>query len=75
MHNLESIQVNETHKFPWYFRIQTDPRISAGLPELVIISKKKILNCGFCCPRGPQGKAERKLKNNLLDLAKELKKP
>ena len=40
MHNLESVQQNETHGRPWAFEIQTDHLISARRPELVIINKK-----------------------------------
>ena len=41
MHNLASVQENDTHKFLWDFDIQTDHLISARRPDLIIINKKK----------------------------------
>ena len=40
MHNLESIQKNETHKVLWDFEIQTDHLILARWPGQVIVNKK-----------------------------------
>ena len=41
MHNPVAIQDNETHKLQRYFDIQTDHRISARRPDLIIINKEK----------------------------------
>ena len=41
MHNPEPVQENETHKFLWYFEIQTNNLISARRSDLVIVKKKK----------------------------------
>ena len=41
MHNSASVRENETHKLFGYFKIQTDYRISAKRPNLIIIHKKK----------------------------------
>ena len=41
MYNLKSALENKTHKILWDFEIQTDYLISARLPDLVIVSKKK----------------------------------
>ena len=63
MHNLESVQENERHKILWDFKIQTDHLILARRPDLMIVNKKKKLpNCGLCCPGWPQSKIERKWK-------------
>ena len=39
MHNLESVQKNETHKHFWDFDAQTDHLISARRPEPSIVKK------------------------------------
>ena len=41
MHNLASVQENETYKLLWDFDIQTDHQISARRPDIIIINKKK----------------------------------
>ena len=41
MHNPATILVNDTHKLQWDFDIQTDHRISARRPDLIIINQKK----------------------------------
>ena len=41
MHNSESVLENETQKLFWDFEILTDHLISARLPDLVIVKKKK----------------------------------
>ena len=41
MHNLEAVLENETHRFVWYFEIQTDHLISVRRSDLVIVNKKK----------------------------------
>ena len=43
MHTPASVLENETHKHPWDFNIQTDHRISAWRPDLIIINKKREL--------------------------------
>ena len=40
MHNLAPVLENYTHKLLWDFDIQTDHRISARRPDLIIINKK-----------------------------------
>ena len=51
MHNLRSILENETNNILWDFKIQTDHRISAGRPDLVIVKKKEnLLNSRFAVP-------------------------
>ena len=64
MHNLESAQENETHKFLSNFEIQTDHIISARRLDLLIVDKKKENqpNCGHCRSGWPQDKIDRKLK-------------
>ena len=64
MHSTESILENEKQKFLWDFEIQTNHLISAGWPDLVIINKKKLLNCELCCPGWPLSKIERKEKKD-----------
>ena len=73
MHNL----VNEMHKFPWAFEMQTDHQILTRRPDLVIISKKKkenLPNYGLCGSGRPQSKIEKKKKDMHLHLARKLKK-
>ena len=41
MHNPESVLENETKKLLEDFNIQTDPFISAKLPDLMIINQKE----------------------------------
>ena len=41
MHNPEYIQENEMYKFLWYLEIQADHLITAILPDLMIVNKKK----------------------------------
>ena len=41
MHTPAPVLENDTHKLPWDFDIQTDHRISARRPDLIIINKKK----------------------------------
>ena len=41
MHNPESVQENETHKFPCNFEVHTDHLISVRRPKLMIVKKKK----------------------------------
>ena len=43
MHNPESVQENETHKFLWDFKIQTDHLISTRRIYQVIVNEKKII--------------------------------
>ena len=64
MHNPTSVLENDAHKVLRDFDIQTDHLISARLPDLIIINKKKenLQNCGLYCPSGPQSKTERKRK-------------
>ena len=52
MHNLAPVLENNTHKLLWDFDIETDHRILARRPDLIIINKKKedLQNCRFCCP-------------------------
>ena len=41
IHSASAVLENDTHKLIWDFNMQTDYQISARLPELIIISKKK----------------------------------
>ena len=41
MHNSASAPENDTHKLLWDFDIQTDRRISARRPDLIVIDQKK----------------------------------
>ena len=41
MQNPESVLENETHNILWDFEIQTDHLVSARLPDVVIVKKKK----------------------------------
>ena len=79
MHNPEPVLENDTHKLLWDFDIQTDHRISARRPDLIIINKKekkkicKIFN--FDVPADHRIKLkECEKRDKYLDLARELKK-
>ena len=88
MNKPEPVLENDTHKLLWDFDIQTDHRISARWPDLIIINKKKKKkkkkrkkkkvnrqNCGFSIPADHWIKLkESEKKNKYLDLAWELKK-
>ena len=41
VHNLESIQENKTHTILWDLEIQKNNLISAGRPDLIIVTKKE----------------------------------
>ena len=41
MHHPEAVLENDTHKLLWDFDIQTGHLISARIPGLIIINKKK----------------------------------
>ena len=41
MHKPESVLENETQKILWDFEVETDPRIPARRPDLVMINQKK----------------------------------
>ena len=77
MHNPASILENDTHKLPWDFDTNTDHRISARRPGLIIINKKK-RTCkivDFAVPADHRIKLkECEKKDKYLDLARELKK-
>ena len=57
MHNPESVLENETHKILLDFVIQTDHKISARRPDLVIVNKKNgnMPNSRLCRPGRKQG--------------------
>ena len=69
--------LNETHKLPWDFEIQTNHQISARRPDLIIINKKK-RTCrivDFAVPADHRVKLkEWEKKDKYLDLTGELKK-
>ena len=76
MHNPAPVLGNNTHKLLLDFDIHTDHRISARIPDLIIINKKKrtckIVN--FAVPADQRIKLkESEKKDKYLDLAKELK--
>ena len=57
----------------WDYYVQTDHRISARRPDLILIdnNKKNMQNCGLCCPGWSQRKIERKWKKDkYFDLAR-----
>ena len=65
MHNPSHVLQNDTHKLLWDFNIQTDHRLPARIPDLIIITKKKkkkenLQNCRLSCPGEPQNKSEGK---------------
>ena len=77
MHNPAPVLENDTHKLLWDFDIQTDHRISARRPDLIIINRKKKI-CKIVDSALP---ADHRMKlkecekrDKYLDLAKELKK-
>ena len=82
MHNPASVLENNTHKLLWDFDIQTDHRISARRPDLILINnnnnKKKKRNCkiiDFAIPADHRIKLKKcEKKDKYLDLARELKK-
>ena len=76
MHNPESVQENEMHKFLWDFEIQTDHLISARQPDLVIVNKKKRTGRidDLVVPADHRVKMkESKERDKFLDLGRELK--
>ena len=79
MYNPASVLENDTHKFLWDFDIQTDHRISARKPGLIIINKKKKKRTckivDFAVPAYHRIKLkEYEKKDNYLDPTRELKK-
>ena len=77
MLNPEPVLENDTHKLLWDFDIQTDHRIFARKPDLIIINKKKKM-CkivDFAVPADHRIKLkECEKRDEYLDLARELKK-
>ena len=41
MHKPESVLDDDTHKIVWYFEIQTAHSITARIPDLILVNKKK----------------------------------
>ena len=77
MNNPESFMKNETHKILCAFDIQADPLISARLPHVVIVHKKKRTRrkLNFAVPAHHIVKLkESEKKDKCVDLAMELKK-
>ena len=68
---------NETHKLVWDFEIQTDHKISARRPDLLIINKKK-RTCRIVDSADPSNHRlklkESEKRDNYLTLERELKK-
>ena len=77
MHNPAPVLEYDTHKLLWDFNIQTDHRIPARTPDLIIINKKKRI-CKivyFAVPADHRiNLKECEKKDKYLDLARELKK-
>ena len=77
MHHPETVQEIYTRKLLWDFDIQTDHLILARRPDLIIINKKKKINCkimDFAVPADHRIKlTESEKKDKYLDLASELK--
>ena len=69
---------NYTHRLLWDFDIHTDHLISATIPDLIIIKKKKKRTCkivDFSVPADHRIRLkEGEKKDKYLDLARELKK-
>ena len=78
MHNPAPVLENDTHKLLWDFNIQTDHRIHARRPDLVVINNKKKRICkivDFAVPADPRiNLKEWEKKYKYLYLARELKK-
>ena len=80
MHNPAPVLENDSHKILWDFNIQTDHRIPARRPDLIIINnnKKKKRICkidDFAVPVDHRiNLKEREKKDKYHDLARELKK-
>ena len=76
MHNPESVLESETYQLLWDFKIQTDPRISARRPDVVIVNKKKTCRIvDFAVPKDNRVKLKEKKKGGkYVDLARERKK-
>ena len=77
MHNPASVLTNDTHKFLWYFDIQTNHLISTRRPDLIIIDKKKkekktckVVDFAVPADHGIKLK-ENEQKDKYLDLARE----
>ena len=63
----ESLLEIETHKIPWDFELQTNHLISARIPDLVLIIKKKnSSHSEFCHPSGPQNENKRMQKDGQI---------
>ena len=79
MHNPAPLQENDTHKLLWDFGIQTDHQMSARIPDLIIINKKKRREFEKLSTLLSLWTTEKTLnewekKDKYLDLAWELKK-
>ena len=78
MHNPAPVLENDTHKLLWDFDIHTDHRISDGIPDPIIINKKKKRICkivDFAVPADHRIKLkECEKKDKYFDIARELKK-
>ena len=74
-HKPESVLKNESHKFLWYFEIQTDHIIPVKRPAQEIINKKKKkdFSCNEFCRLGRQQIKNAK-RDKFLDPFRELKK-
>ena len=56
VHNPKSILENETDKFLSDFEMKTDHLVSTRRPDLIIIKKENLQDCGPGCPGWPQSK-------------------
>ena len=79
MHSPAPVLKNDTYKLLWDFDIQTDHLISARIPDLTIINKKKKRKIckvvDFAVPADHRIKQkESEKRDKYLDLARELKK-
>ena len=77
MHNPAPVLENDSHKLLWNFNIQTDHLISARIPDLIIINKRKRIHkiVDFAVPADHRiNLKESEKKDKYLDLARELKK-
>ena len=74
MHKPEFVLDNQAHKVLWDFGIQTDPRILARRPDLLIVKKRPCRTFDFAMSADHRIKIKENEKiDKYLDLARELK--
>ena len=73
MQSLESILENKTHKILWEPDLLTDHLISARRLDQLIINKKGEVPWTLCPHRPQSSMMENEVRDNYLDLTRELK--